>query len=164
MRATTGGAMNEETVRDVTAWCHIRIDREGTWFYEGQPIINPGVLQAFQNALQLCDDGRYRIVFDREMCYIEVEDTPFVAISLRGDNAAGFTLVLNNGATYALAPETLRIGADNAMYARLPNGMPVRLSRPAYYHLALSMEESETGAIVLRVGQATYPILTPAHP
>lgn len=152
----TGGTMNEEVLRDVTAWCRIRIDREGTWFYEGQPIINPGVLQAFHQALQLCDDGRYRIVLDRELCYVEVEDTPFVAISLRGDNAAGFTLVLNSGAICALAPETLRIGADNVMYAQLSNGMPIRLSRAVYHALGMTMEEGPDGGFTLAVGDQIY--------
>lgn len=156
--------MNEETVRDVTPWCRIRINREGRWFYEDQEIINPGILQAFHEALQQCDDGRYRIVLGREMCYVEVEDTPFIVTTLRGDNFQGFTLILNNGKAYALDPATLIIGRDNVLYARLPDGMPVRLSRPAYYHLALAMEENPDGEIFLRIGQHIYPICTHAQP
>ncbi|MEN6473598.1 MAG: hypothetical protein ABFD81_06260 [Syntrophaceae bacterium] len=156
--------MDTQTWRDITPWCRIRIDGEGRWFYENQEIINPGVLHAFFDALEMCADGRYRIVLDQEICYVEVEDTPFVAIGLRGDNETGFNLVLNSGKICELEPATLSIGRDNIMYARLSNGMPVRLLRPAYYHLALRMEECETGEIVLRVGQATYPILTQTHP
>lgn len=153
--------MNKEAPRDVTAWCRLRIDREGNWFYEDQAIINPGVLQAFYEALKQCDDGRYRIVLGGEMCSVEVEDTPFVATSLRGDNATGFTLVLNSSTTCTLAPETLRIGAENVMYARLPNGMPVRLSRPVYYALSMTMEEGSDGTYTLTVGDMTYSIQSP---
>jgi uncharacterized protein len=159
-----GDSMNSQTWRDVTPWCRIRIDREGRWFYEDQEIINPGVLHTFHAALELCEDGRYRIVLNQEVCYVEVEDTPFIVMALRGDNTSGFALVLNSGTISTLNPATLTIGQDNIMYARLENGMPVRLLRPAYYSLAMAMEENPNGEIILRVGQRTYPILTQTHP
>jgi hypothetical protein len=152
--------MDREPRRDITPWCRISIDKEGRWFYEGQEIINPGVLQTFYEALEFCDDSRYRIVLGHEVCYVEVEDTPFVVMTLRGDNSQGFTLVLNTGQNYTLDPSTLMIGRNNILYARLPDGMPVRLSRPAYYLLAMSMEESPDGVIFLRVGQRMYPLHT----
>jgi len=156
--------MEKEPMRDITPWCRIRIDYEGRWFYEGQEIINPGVLRTFYEALESCDDGRYRIVLGHEICYVEVEDTPFVVMTLRGDNTQGFTLILNGGQTYTLDPSTLTIGRDNIIYTQLPGGMPVRLSRPAYYLLAMAMEESPDGEIFLRVGQHIYPILPQRQP
>jgi uncharacterized protein len=156
--------MNSQTWRDVTPWCRIRIDREGRWFYEDQEIINPGVLQTFYEALELCEGGRFRIVLGQEICYVEVEDTPFIVKALEGDNVNGFSLVLNNGKVWELNPATLSIGRDNILYAQLSDGMRVRLSRPAYYRLALTMEEDPNGDICLRVGQHIYPILTHPYP
>ncbi len=156
--------MDKEPMRDITPWCRIRIDYEGRWFYEDKEIINPGVLQSFSEALELCDDGRYRIVLGNEICYVEVEDTPFVVMTVRGDNAQGFMLILNSGRAYPLDPATLTIGRDNILYALLPGGMPVRLSRPAYYQLAMAMEEGPNGEIFLQVGQQRYPILMQPKP
>jgi len=156
--------MEREPLRDITPWCRIRIDYEGRWFYEDKEIINPGVLRTFHEALELCGDGRYRIVLGQEVCYVEVEDTPFVVMTLRGDNCQGFMLILNSGQAHPLDPATLTIGRDNILYALLPSGMPVRLSRPAYYQLAMAMEEGTNGEINLRVGQHTYPILPQTHP
>ncbi len=156
--------MDKGPMRDITPWCRISIDREGRWFYEGQEIINPGVLQAFHQALESCGDGRYRIVLNQEICYVEVEDTPFIVASLRGDKTQGFTLILNSGQVHALDPATLCIGKDNIMYARLADGMPVRLSRPAYYLLAMAMEEDQDGKIFLQIGRHRYPILPQSQP
>ncbi len=155
--------MKERVLMDITPWCRIRIDREGRWFYEDKEIIHQYILHTFYEALERCEDGRYRIVFGNEVCYIEVEDTPFVVATLRGDNAQGFCLILNSGKAYALDPSTLWIEKDNVFYAQLPNGMPVRLSRPAYYALALAMEEDPGGDIVLKVGGNIYTI-APAQP
>lgn len=164
MAMDSKGIKEKESMRDVTPWCRISIDREGRWFYDGQEIVNPGVLQAFHQALERCGDGRYRIVLNQEICYVEVEDTPFVVLSVRGDKTQGFTLILNSGHVHALDPATLCIGKDNIMYARLANGMPVRLSRPAYYILATAMEEDPDGKIFLQVGQQRYPIPTQPQP
>lgn len=149
-------------LRDVTPWCRLRIDREGRWFYEDKEIVNAAVLHSFQSALELGPDGRYRIVLDHETCAVEVEDAPFVALSLQGDATRGFRLILNNGSTVPLDPSRLEIGPANVAYLRLPNGMPVRLARPAYYALAFQMEEDPDGNIVLRLGDATH-IITPAR-
>lgn len=67
--------MKHSELRDVTDTCRIRIDKEGKWYYEGQEIVNPLVLLTFCNALQKDDQGRYRIVLQSEVCYIDVEDT-----------------------------------------------------------------------------------------
>ncbi|MDT8273633.1 MAG: DUF1285 domain-containing protein [Desulfomonilia bacterium] len=148
-------------LRDVTAGCPLRIDREGRWYYEGNEIINPLVLKAFCDALEQDPEGRFRIVIHPEVCYVEVEDTPFVVSSIRGDPKTGLYLRLNSLDTYPLEPEKLVIGEDNVLYTTLPSGMRVRFSRAAYYALALMMEEAEDGTIVLKIRDTTYPVYRP---
>ena len=145
-------------MRDVTKGCRIRIDKEGKWFYEGCEIINPLVLRAFCEALETDEHGRHRIVIGDELCYIEVEDTPFVISAIRGDPAIGLYVRLNTLETFPLDPTRLCIGQDNILYATLPNGMKVRFNRSSYYSLALMMEEDENGIIVLKIRDIKYPI------
>lgn len=148
----------ESMLRDITSSCRIRIDKEGKWYYEGNEIINSLVLRNFCDSLERDADGRYRIVMVPEICYIEVEDTPFVVSAIRGDPLTGLFLRLNTMKTYPLEPEKLRIGEENVLYAILPDGMKVRFTRPAYYTLALMMEEDRCGNIVLKTGDAVHPI------
>lgn len=144
--------------RDVTSSCRIRIDKEGKWFFEGNEIINPMVLRTFCDALEMDKQDRYRIVIRNEVCYIEVEDTPFVVSAIRGDPHCGLYVRLNTMKTYPLDPENLCIGKDNVLYMILPDGMKVRFSRPAYYSLALMMEEDDSGNIVLKIGDMIHAI------
>jgi hypothetical protein len=148
----------ELQMRDVTEGCRIRIDKEGKWFYEGCEIINPLVLRAFCNALETDEHGRHRIVIGDELCYIEVEDTPFVISGIRGDPAIGLYVRLNTLETFPLDPTQICIGRDNILYTTLENGMKVRFNRSSYYSLALMMEEDENGIIVLKIRDIKYPI------
>jgi uncharacterized protein len=150
--------MERTGMRDVTGSCRISIDKEGKWFYQGQEIVNPLVLEYFCKALEKDEQGRYRIVLEQEMCYLEVEDTPFVVASLRGEPETGLSVLLNTGSLFELNPETLCVGDNNVMYCTLPHGMKVRFTRAAYYILALMMEEDDKGDINLTIGDRCYRI------
>jgi hypothetical protein len=155
---TDGGKMAENrNLRDVSANTKIRIDKDGRWFYEESEIIHPTILKLFCDSLEIDEQGRYRIIVENELCYIDVEDAPFIVRIIRGDCECGFELFLNNLHTEPLDPETLFFGCDNIMYARLANGIVVKFSRAAYYQLALMMEENEAGGICLRVKGKSYP-------
>jgi uncharacterized protein len=148
--------MDRSGMRDVTESCRISINKEGKWFYQGREIVNPMVLEYFCNALEKDEQGRYRIVLEQEMCYLEVEDTPFVVASMRGEPETGLSVLLNTGSLYDLDPDTLCIGDDNVMYCTVPHGIKVRFSRAAYYLLALMMEEDDQGDIILKMGNRIY--------
>ncbi len=151
-------------MRDVTNGCKISIDKEGRWFYDKRQITHPAVLETFYNALEKDAEGRYRIVLGDEFCYIDVEDTPFVVQSVSRRDNGEYEIFLNNGKCEALDPNSLRIGKNNVLYARLSNGMNVRFSRKAYYSLALDMEQMENGDIVLSSGGKSYIIYSNKSP
>jgi hypothetical protein len=148
--------MERSGMIDVTGTCKIRIDKEGKWYYQDNEIINPLVLDFFCKALERDDEGRYLLVIDKEICYLEVDDTPFVVTSLRGEPETGLSVLLNTGSLYELDPETLSVGDDNVMYCTIPSGMKVRFSRTAYYMLANIMDEDENGNIILKISKKTY--------
>lgn len=148
--------MERSGMIDVTETCRIRIDKEGKWYYQDNEIVNPLVLDFFCKALERDEEGRYLLVLEREICYLNVDDTPFVVASLRGEPDTGLSVLLNTGSLYELDPETLSIGDHNVMYCTIPCGIKVRFSRAAYYMLANIMEEDENGNIILKTGRKTY--------
>ena len=148
--------MTERQLRDVSSSTRICIDKDGRWFYEGSEIIHPTILKIFCDSLEMDGNGRYRIIVENELCYIEVEDAPFIVRTLRGDCDCGITLVLNSLASEELDPESLFFGRDNILYARLRSGIPVKFSRAAYYQLAMMLEESDNGDFILKVKGKEY--------
>jgi uncharacterized protein len=147
---------DRSNLRDVSANTRIRIDKDGQWFYEESEIIHPAILKVFCDSLEMDQHGKYRIVVENELCYIGVEDAPFIVRNIRGDCERGLELVLNSLHAEPLDPDTIFFGRDNIMYARLGNGIPVKFSRAAYYQLALMMEEKEAGGICLTVKGKSY--------
>jgi len=143
--------MEQIKLRDVSSDTNIRIDRDGRWFYENSEIIHPTILKLFCDSLEMDAAGKYRIIVENELCYINVEDAPFIVKSLYGDCSSGLTILLNSQYSEELDPETLFIGKDNVLYARLASGIPVKFNRSAYYQLAMLMEEDENGEPCLKV-------------
>jgi hypothetical protein len=143
--------MEQHKLRDVSTDTNIRIDKDGRWFYENSEIIHPTIFKLFCDSLQMDEAGRYRIIVENELCYINVEDAPFIVRTIHGDCNCGLVISLNSQYSEELDPETLFIGKDNILYARLKSGIPVKFNRNSYYQLALMMEESENGEPCLKV-------------
>ncbi len=140
--------MNTEDLAcfDVTPYLRLFIDKDGKWYQNGVEIIHPGVLRQFMEALETDSDNHYRIRIGREVCSVEVEDTPFVVTGVSEDKDGNVLLLLNDGTLEIFNPETLRINDSNIPYSMVHNGkFPVRFSRPAYYQFAerLDFDDSE---------------------
>lgn len=137
---------------DATPHLRLIIDKEGRWFQNGVEIIHPLVLKQFLGALERKPEGGYRIRIGREICSVEVEDTPFI-VSRIIDMDGRIGLELNDGSREVLNPETLWINRENIPYVAVKNGeFPARLSRPAYYELAGTLDFDDTEqAFVLKI-------------
>lgn len=136
----------ELTFFDVTPYLRLFIDKEGKWYQNGVEIIHPGVLRQFMEALETDSDSHYRIRIGKEVCSVEVEDTPFVVTGVSEDKDGNVLLLLNDGTLEIFNPETLRINDSNIPYSMVRNGkFPARFSRPAYYQFAerLDFDDSE---------------------
>ena len=126
--------------------CHIRIDKEGNWYYQDLPIINKKICLYLNQSLAQDPSGRYILSMDGEKCYLEVEDTPFVIqeVCLPSDSGQSPSLVvkLNDGTEERLKADTLRVGHDNVLYCKVKEGLyEARLLRNAYYQLAEFLEQ-----------------------
>ena len=129
----------------------IRIDRNGTWFYHGSPIGRKELVKLFSSVLRRDEAGDHWMITPVEMCRIEVEDAPFMAVELivSGDGrnqVIGFRTNIDK-AVNVDGDHPLRIEIDPATgepspYVVLEGGLEAKLARPVYYELvSLGIEE-----------------------
>lgn len=144
--------------------CMIYVDKEGSWFHKGAPIIHRELLLLFYQCIHVDDQGRYIIKFKNQVCRLDVEDTPFVVLRtdyLRSSGDGGterFILHLVDDTKEELAPETLWIGPDHVLYCKIKGKKFIaRFSRPSYYQLADHIqEEPETNRYFVRLNKRKY--------
>lgn len=147
----------------------ISVDVEGDWFYKGNKIIRDDILELFLNCIRLSSDNRFLIEWNRNLCSLEVADTPFVIARvdrIKSDKKEGnieeeIVLSLRHLSTKeTLDPSTLYVGKENVLYCRIRGGQfPARFSRPAYYQLAEWIQEDpESGDFYLGLNGIRNPI------
>jgi hypothetical protein len=146
--------------------CLIFIDKEGRWFHKGAEMVHREFIQLFYEHMERDASGRYIISMGGDRCYLEVEDTPFVIRQVRfhegaeGESPSRCMLSLSDDTREILRPDTLFIGAENVLYAKVKEGaFPARFLRPAYYQLAQHIVE-EDGSYVLPLEDKKYVIQT----
>jgi hypothetical protein len=141
--------------------CHIRIDKEGNWYYQDLPIINRKIYLYLNQCLSQEPSGRYILSMNGENCYLEVEDTPFViqevVASPNPDHPTSLLLKLNDGTEETLKVETLRVGQNDVLYCKVKEARyKARLLRSAYYQLAQFLQQDEKGYYLLVEETKTY--------
>ncbi len=142
----------------------LRFRSDGRWYADNEPVVHERLALLFSRYLRRKVSGGYEIrVDERYHADVEVEDTPYVVISVSVDahhGAAGFTLLVNDGSSEPLDPGSLQVGAGNVLYCRVKNGGErARFLRPAYYQLAQFIEEAGGGQFRLRCGSVTHRII-----
>jgi hypothetical protein len=112
---------------------HIRLDRDGVFWNEGQPLGHPGLQRAFARWIDVDPEtGRYILKNEINWAYLTVDDAPYV---VRGIDAAGM-LKLFDESVEPLDPTTLRIDEDDVPYCDVKGGrMPARFARAAAFAL-----------------------------
>ena len=145
----------------------LRFGSDGRWYADGEPVTHARLARFFTRHLRRKVPGGYEIwVDERYHADVEIEDSPFVVISVSADGETGstpcrpgFILHLNDETTERLDPETLQVGADNVLYCRIKGGTErARFLRPAYYQLAQFIEEHGDGQFRLHCGTVAHPI------
>lgn len=135
------------------------IDSKGTWFCEGNQILDPDLLKALSRSLRF--DGRTHWVrCQGETHPVEVADTPLIVTGLElkaeGMSLLRAEMTLNDGRTAWLAPP-LWVGADNALYTTLlPSKLKARFNRRTFYQLtAFLQSRGDVFYISLAAGEIT---------
>ena len=62
---------------------HMKIDREGRWFFMNSPIGREKMVKLFSKVLRLDQDGHYYLVTPVEKIRLEVVDKPFLIIDFK---------------------------------------------------------------------------------
>ena len=127
----------------------MKIDKDGRWFFQGEEITHRKTYLLYCRSLTRDDAGRIVLRVGREECPVEVEDAPFVVMTIEfvssgpgGEEEAWITL--NDETREKLAPESLRIGSKNIPYCQVRNGMfEARFSRNAYQVLLPQIHPDE---------------------
>jgi hypothetical protein len=123
----------------------IRVDRDGTWYYEGREIIRKEILSLFYDALHRDENGYY-IEIKGEQARLDVEDTVFIVkeAELVKDSEEVFVIWLNDGSQERLDLDTFRIADGNVPYCLVKEGrFPARFLRLPYYQIAQHAQHDE---------------------
>ena len=156
---------------------HMRIARDGSWYYQGSPIARRALVCLFASVLKREEDGSYWLETPVERGRIEVEDAPFVAVELNwghccsggggtceGDPAAQrrprqcltFRTNLDEMVTadesHPIRVEVDPVTREPRPYVTVRPGLEARISRPVFYELvALAQTEVVDGREVTGV-------------
>ncbi len=116
----------------------MRIAADGTWFHDGEKIARPELVRLFAGLLRKDEEG-YVLVTPVEKLSIQVEDVPFLAVTV---DAAGtgegqtLTFTTNVGDRVALGPaHGLRL-SGGVPYLHVRSGLEARVARNVWYQLA----------------------------
>ncbi len=122
----------------------MRIDRNGTWYYQGSPIGRLALVKLFSTVLRRDADGHHWLTTPVENGRIEVEDAPFIAVELIAEGGGPSQVIrfrTNVDDIVVLdSDHPLRITHDAGTgeprpYLHVRKGLEARLARPVYYHL-----------------------------
>ncbi|NNF79516.1 MAG: DUF1285 domain-containing protein, partial [Rhizobiales bacterium] len=64
----------------------MRIAADGSWFYQGTPILRERMVRLFSTILRKDDDGRTYMVTPQEKYGITVDDAHFTAVEMQVEN------------------------------------------------------------------------------
>ena len=154
--------MTERLLEDIRDY-GIRLDKDGRFWHQGQPVLNEKVQLVFAQHLTRLDDGTYALVIGPDRCRVELEDAPYVVrrVQVAVDHDGSPTrvaLTLFDGTEEELDPNTLEVGGDNVLYCRVRQGEHrARFDRAPYIALAEHVVESGNG-FGLRLGRRMYAI------
>ncbi len=135
----------------------IRLDREGRWWHDDELVEHSKIIEAFNTGLVPTEDGRFKLQFGWDWCFVEVEDAAYrvTAIDSRPD---GVGLRLSDRTAEPLAPESLALDADGVLCCRVKQGRAkARFTRDAQFALGEFLEE-ENGQLVVRAGGRSWPL------
>lgn len=137
----------------------IVLDADGRFWDHGELVAHRGMQDAFATWIRRHPrDGRYILCNGYDWTYFRVEDVPYFVRGIGGSPACP-VLVLSDQTEEPLDPTRLRLGARDAVYARIKGGaFEARFSPAAQLELAPFLVETQNGDVALCVGGETRPL------
>ncbi len=151
--------MDEALLQRLREASGLRIDNEGRFLHEGEPIEHERLAAALHKNLHRAPDGRFATRLGTDWAYVAVDDVAFFVRSLAVDEAAGeLRAELLDGRALNLDPDELSIGHNDALYVKLPGGERARLSRAAQLSLSDRLQEEPPGTFSIKLGDRRHQI------
>ena len=121
----------------------LKILRDGRWMYMGTEIRRPAMVRLFSTILRLDTDGEYYLVTPVEKVRIQVEDTPFLIVSmdkLKKENKTSlifYTSLQDEIILTKKNPISIEVNDKNepSPYILVRNNLRGLISRSVYYEL-----------------------------
>jgi hypothetical protein len=139
----------------------IRVERDGTWYYEGREIIRKEILSLFYESLHLDENG-YFLEIQGERARLDVEDTVFIVkeAELVKESEEAFVIYLNDGSQERLDLSTFYIADGNVPYCLVKEGkFPARFMRLPYYQVAQhARHDEDTDEYFILLNERKYPL------
>ncbi len=130
----------------------IRLDRQGRWWHDGELIEHPRIIEAFNVGLSPTDDGRFRLEFGNDWCFVEVEDAAYTVLAVDVTKDERLSVRLSDRTAEHLDVSTLQLDAEGVLCCRVKKGKAKALfSREAQFSFGSLLEEAD-GGVVLRLG------------
>ena len=121
----------------------LKILRDGRWMYMGTEIKRPAMVRLFSTILRLDPDGEYYLVTPVEKVRIQVEDTPFLIVSMdkiKKENKTSlifYTSLKDEIILTKKNPISIEVNDKNepSPYILVRNNLRGLISRSVYYEL-----------------------------
>lgn len=139
----------------------LRLDRELRWWHDGEPLDHPRIVEAFNRGLTVTPEGRHRLDFGGDWCFVEVEDCGFGVVAVDLGPQGQPVVRLSDRTAEPLDLGSLALDGAGALTCRVKGGRgKARFSRPAHAALALDLEP-HGGRVVLKTPSGSLPTSLP---
>jgi hypothetical protein len=129
----------------------LELDEQLVWWHDGERVEHPKVIEAFNRGLRALEDGRYKLEFGNDWCFVKVHGPAFGVVAVDVSDE-GLSVRLSDRTAELLDPSTLSVNAEGVLFARVKNGLATaRFSRDAQFQLGDLAEDGGKGP-VLRAG------------
>jgi uncharacterized protein len=136
----------------------IRLDRRGRWWHDEEPIEHPRIIEAFNVGLAPTGDGRFKLTFGNDWCFVTVEDAAYQVLALDPTEDEQLSVRLSDRTAERLDVGSLSLDEEGVLSCRVKRGLAkARFSRDAQFQLG-SLIELDGGLPFLRVGQQRIPL------
>lgn len=128
----------------------LRMDRQGNFSFEGDPVTHPGIVRLFRNSLDATEAGEVTLGLEGKWVYLKLADLPLRALRIErpGADEQLPQLLLDDGRRVPLDPRSLCEEPGAGLRCEAPargSGRPlgVRLSNTAAIDLSAWFAENE---------------------
>ena len=136
----------------------LRLDKEGRWWHDDECVEHPKVIEAFNRGLSPTDDGKYRLDFGNDWCFVQVEDCAYRVLLMDVDAQTGLSVRLSDRTRERLNLQSLELDEEGVLRCVVKDGKAkARFSREAQAALGPFLDE-ENDQFFVRWGHQRWPI------